>query len=507
MTGVAVASSSQLAADVGAAVAGAGGNAVDVAIATCLTSMTTEPGVCSLGGSGYITIWPADRAAVTIDGYAEMPGRGLPPERLGKNAREIEMAYGGGMRTIVGFGSIATPGCIAAFGLASSRHGRLPWKELVMPAAHIANTGFPLPSNCRHYLQFSLDPIYGWQPHGREILVGEDGNLPEAGDIVRIPGLHDTLSRIGELGPEEFYTGELGHYIADYVFENGGALNRDDMAAYRAVERPSLDVPLDSWHIATSPPPAIGGATLAAMLYLMNDVSPNGWTPEAVRRMAEAQQTVIDYRHKRLDDSETLEADIAALLESTRASRTSCSQDTVHTSAVDAQGTGCSITMSAGYGSGALPPGTGCWLNNSLGEVELSPSGLKVAAPGTRLTSNMAPSVARRADGTVLAAGSPGADRITTAMLQVLVNYIHFHMDLGEAVGHPRAHLESTPQGYRVAHEPGLPMDLVDMAMRHFDDLSMFFGGVACAEWSPDSGFTVAGDPRRHGGTAIVRGE
>ena len=69
MSGVAVASSSQLAADVGAEIARAGGNAVDAAIAAMIVSMTSEPGVCSLGGSGFVTIGPADAPAVTIEGY------------------------------------------------------------------------------------------------------------------------------------------------------------------------------------------------------------------------------------------------------------------------------------------------------------------------------------------------------------------------------------------------------------------------------------------------------
>ena len=34
-------------------------------------------------------------------------------------------------------------------------------------------------------------------------------------------------------------------------------------------------------------------------------------------------------------------------------------------------GLACSITSSAGYGSGVVVPGTGIWLNNSLGEVDL----------------------------------------------------------------------------------------------------------------------------------------
>ena len=92
------------------------------------------------------------------------------------------------------------------------------------------------------------------------------------------------------------------------------------------------------------------------------------------------------------------------------------SPSTIHTSAVDTDGLACSITTSAGYGAGVMIPGTGMWLNNSLGELELQPHGLARFGPGDRLPSNMAPTVARRTDGKVMAIGSPGADRITTAI-------------------------------------------------------------------------------------------
>jgi gamma-glutamyltranspeptidase/glutathione hydrolase len=506
MSGVAVATSSQLAADVGAEICRAGGNAVDAAIATCLTSTTTEPGICSLGASGFVTIWPAGGDHVTIDGYAAMPGLGLPPEELGLNAWPVDLKYGGGVRTIVGWGSIAVPGCIAALGMASERYGKLPWREVVMPAARIATKGFPLPSHCHHYLKFAIDSIYGWDPNNDGILTDPTGSLIPPYTIVRIPGLGDALERIAEKGPDEFYCGDLGKRIADYVSDNGGALNRRDMESYRAIEGTSLDVPLDAWHVATSPSPALGGATLGAMLLSIKDIGADGWTSEAVARLVDAQLAVTDFRHRRLDHSTSMAGDIRQLMESVREGTPLTSQDTVHTSVVDDSGCGCAITLSAGYGSGAIPPGTGCWLNNSLGELELSPGGLKIVAPGTRLTSNMAPTVARKPDGTVLAAGSPGADRITTAMLQALINFVHFGMSLEDAVAHPRVHVETTPEGYRVACEPGMPMDKVTLPTRHFDNISMFFGGVSAAEWSPVRGFEVASDPRRKGGTAIVEG-
>lgn len=505
MTAVAVASSSQLAADAGATVAAQGGNAVDAAISACLTSMTTEPGVCALGGAGFVTVWVPGQRPLTIDGYAAVPGLGLSEPRAGQAAWEVELSYGGGVRTAVGYGSVGVPGGLAAMGQAAERFGRLPWREVVEPSRAIAQAGFPLPFACHQYLQTSADLVYGWEPHSREVFLNTENQLVAAGETMRLPYLAETLERIGRRGVQDFYTGDLGHAIADYIYDNGGALNREDMAQYRAIERPALDVPLDEWHVGTNPAPAIGGATLAAMLLMMEKVRHTGWDAASVKRLVEVQHAVIAYRHRVLDESADLGKDVRRLLEMARANELpNTSGSTVHTSAVDEEGRGCSITMSSGYGAGAVPPGTGIWLNNCLGELELNRGGFEAMQPGARLVSNMAPTVARSGDGRVLSAGSPGADRITSAILQVLVNYMHFGMPLEKAVAHPRAHVEKDGDGYRVAYERGLPMEAVDLPGRPFDQNSMFFGGVGVAEWDPDKGFTVAADPRRQGGTAIA---
>src|SRR5215208_659273 len=71
------------------------------------------------------------------------------------------------------------------------------------------------------------------------------------------------------------------------------------------------------------------------------------------------------------------------------------SSSTAHVSAVGSEGNACAITASSGYGSGATVPGTGLMLNNCLGEPELNRLGLHALTPGTRLASNMSPTVGR----------------------------------------------------------------------------------------------------------------
>ena len=80
--GAAIATSSKLAADAGATMVEAGGNAADAAVAAALVSAVTEPGVVDLGSGAYATIWPAGEPPVTLDGGVEMSGRGLDEDRF-----------------------------------------------------------------------------------------------------------------------------------------------------------------------------------------------------------------------------------------------------------------------------------------------------------------------------------------------------------------------------------------------------------------------------------------
>jgi gamma-glutamyltranspeptidase/glutathione hydrolase len=178
------------------------------------------------------------------------------------------------------------------------------------------------------------------------------------------------------------------------------------------------------------------------------------------------------------------------------------SASTVHTSVVDDAGLACAITASSGYGSGEMPQGTGLWLNNCLGELELNRKGLDAGPPGIRLPSNMAPGVAR-SSAQVLAFGTPGADRITTALHQFLINFIQIGLPLGDAVAHPRAHLEISDKGLNLAVEPGLALPDLDIPVTTYPAIGMYFGGVGAALFDRRSGFEVAADPRREGGTFV----
>ncbi len=504
---VIIASDAQIVVDAGAAVANRGGNAVDAAIAATLSSMCTNLGIIAPGASGFITIWRKGENPITIDAYAEMPGRGLDSVKFGSGMKEAFFDYGGGTSTMVGYGSVATPGIFAGLDLAAKKYGNLPWSEIVVPAQQQVARGFPLSQVAAEYFSYTHQVIFGWHRDSYRVIHKADGSYLQLGDMVRLPELAQSLQLIAEGGVDVLYHGELGEKITAEIQANQGLLTAEDLASYRAIERSPIIINFGDWEIATNPSPAVGGTCLAAMLLLMDKRSLYEWSAETVREIAEIQQAVLQYRSNYLEgvSESIIDREAAHLLEMAAKDdwqQLTKSPSTIHISAVDSDGLACSISASSGYGSGVMAGGTGLWLNNSLGEIELHPQGLHDLSPGTRLTSNMAPTVCRREDGTVLAIGSPGASRITTALAQVLFNFIRLNLPLEQAISHPRLHFEVFNNTPTIAFETGLNVEALNLTSRQFERLSMYFGGVQAAYGHPSDGLTAAADPRRTGGIA-----
>ena len=507
MTRVAVATTSQLAADAAHEIAANGGNAVDCALAAAVLAMNTEPGVCALAGGAYVTVWKPESDPVTIDGNVAIPGRGVAKEQRGRGVESVTMEYGGGITTLVGTGTVGVPGTLAAVESAWKRFGSAKWQAILEPTIRVTRDGFPLSSACHYYLGYSGDPIFGRSQDGHAAL--HDGKkLRAAAATIIVPHLSDSIALIAEEGARAFYEGDLAEAIVAHVQDGGGKLGTADLRHYRAQERPCLRTDVGSWTIATNPPPAVGGVVLSAMLSAFSSEAFDAWDSAATARLIAVQQACLNYRKRHLDLAADVGAAAETLLEAARQGALPgpwTSAATVHTSAVDDQGLGCAITASSGYGSGEMPAGTGLWLNNCLGELELNRRGLDAGPSGARLPSNMAPSVACR-EGQVLAVGSPGADRITTAMHQFLVNALQLDMPLGEAVAFPRVHVDTSGSEDRLAAEAGLDLPDTDLPLQTYPEINMYFGGVGAASFSVEDGFDVAADPRREGGVCIFDG-
>ena len=501
---IAVATTSPLAADAAREIAEYGGNAVDCGIAAAMCSINTQPGVCALAGSAFVTIWVDGQRPITIDGNVAVPGLGLD-DGFEPLVESVEIDYGGGVTTLVGASSVAVPGTLAALYTASQRYGRLPWKRIMQPTIRAVRRRFPFPAACHYFLGYAGDLIYGRSPDGHGALHDGDGGLLDVGTPIHVPHLAEALEAIADEGEDVFYRGEIGRRISDHVRAGGGMLTMADLDEYRPEIRPSLSVNMKNWEIATNPPPAIGGANLAAMLLAFGTDAMESWSREQVARLIQTQRAVMRYRSANLDLADDVEEPAAAMLElALRGDMIPAwsSGSTVHTSAVGVDGSACAITASSGYGSGEMPPGTGIWLNNCLGELELNRHGLAAGPPGRRLPSNMAPGIARSSE-TVMAMGSPGADRITTALHQFIVNFLQLGLTLDEAIAHPRMHLRIDGDMQNLAVEPGFDLPAMNIGVTEFSGISMYFGGVVAALARSNGKLEAAADPRREGGTCI----
>ncbi|MGA8986562.1 gamma-glutamyltransferase [Aeromicrobium sp.] len=488
MPDVALAAPNEAAADAGEQVARSGGNAVDAALAAALVTMVNEVGIVSLSSGGFITVQPADGSPPqTVDGWMDMPGRGRD---LGGGTWDIETAYGGGVTVTIGPGSVAAHGSLAAFGEAHSRWGSVPWREIVAPAIAVARGGFRLGSASRYYLEYVHDDIFGWDPQSRAAVHDADGEL-ETGLIV-LPDLVGSLELIASDGPRVLHTGDLASLISADVLDRGGILAPDDLAAYRPVVRPALLATVGDWTFGTNPPPSVGGVCIAAMLRLLEGRPNAHWDAEDVAHLVRVQRAVLGHRLEVLDHSDDLERDAAAYLRLVDRNHLAVleSGSTAHISATDSDGGACAVTVSSGYSSGMIAKGTGIWLNNCLGEQELNAGGLHGLQPGARLLSNMAPTVGHHVDGSVLAIGSPGADRITTAIVQALAGFVG-GMGLQQAINHPRVHV----------HRAGR----IEEVVKTETDLTMYYGGVAATLRRHDGHLVAAADPRRDGAIRLVR--
>ncbi|MFN3873314.1 MAG: gamma-glutamyltransferase family protein, partial [Ignavibacterium sp.] len=133
------------------------------------------------------------------------------------------------------------------------------------------------------------------------------------------------------------------------------------------------------------------------------------------------------------------------------------SMETTHYSIIDKDGNAVSTTttINSSYGSRVVVDGAGFLLNNEMDDFSSKPgepnqfglvgSEANKIEPGKRMLSSMTPTIITRNNKPVLILGSPGGSTIPTVVLQVILNYLDFGMDIQEAVNSPRFHHQWLP--------------------------------------------------------------
>ena len=451
------------------------------------------------GAGGFLMVRSPAGEVALLDFFVAVPGLGPGGRRLDPaDLDHFTVPFGGADQVFhIGPASVAVPGMAIGLGEALRRFGRLPVADVVAPAVRIAREGVVLTREAG-YLHEILGDMLTASPEAAAVYA-PGGRLLGEGDRLRNDDLADALELIGREGPEAMRTGALGTAIVAHLQERGGHVTRDDLAAYRVVDRPPLRVDYRGVTVLTNPPPSSGGALIAVALRELEQGPSPGRDHVAryralVRAGIAANAVRGDGFHAALG-----EEDVVERLWARRPT------GTTHASAVDADGWMASLSSSNGSGSGVMAPGTGILLNNMLGEEDLNPGGFGRTDPGERMTSMMAPSLLLRDGEPVMALGSAGSNRLRSAILQTVVNLVDAGMDVPAAVRTPRVH----PEGDGVDVEGGVPEKAVAAlladghSLRRWGEMNLFFGGVSAAG-AGRAGLEGAGDLRRGGAASAV---
>ena len=495
----------------------AGGNAFDAALAALCTATVAEPLLASLGGGGFLVAMPASGEPVVYDFFCQTPAQRRPEKEI--DFYPIMADFGAAMQEFhIGLGSMAVPGVVGGVFEIHRDLGRMPVGEIMAPAIDLARSGVEV-NAFFHYIVRILQPIV---ESSRESFClyespGSPGELIREGEKLVNPDAADTLEQLAMAGPDIFYRGDWAEQLARDCREDGGQLTLADLAAYRVERRAPVRFNYRDAECFINPPPSPGGCLLAFALNLLAD-----WLPAAtkfgsrehilnlLRSMRAASLARNEYKlelgldHAKMEqllDSETIRRWKQSVQLHSMFSR-----GTTHISVADAQGNLASLTVSNGEGCSYVLPGTGVMMNNMLGEEDLNPGGFHRWKEGCRLASMMSPAVVERADGTRLALGSGGSNRIRSAISQVLINHLDFQMPLKDAVAAPRIHLESEMLSIEEGFSQIAMQAMEDAApeIHEWARKNLFFGGVHAVSASPDGHFDGAGDPRRGGEVAFA---
>jgi gamma-glutamyltranspeptidase/glutathione hydrolase len=391
----------------------------------------------------------------------------------------------------IGPASVGTYGMAAGLWEASSRFGRIPLADLVVPAARLAREGVEM-NEPQAYVIEILAGIVTSTPECAA-LFAPDGRVVRAGDVVRQPELADALTRLGAEGPAPFYTGDIAAAIVEWLAERGGIVSAADLAGYAVLDREPIRASYRGRDVVTNPPPSAGGILVAHALALLGASDGPPDVARVVETMERTQAERTPEFLEGLDDPTFVQRFLA---------RQSPLGSTTHVAVLDREGWACSVTSSNGSSSGVVVPGTGVHLNNMLGEQDLNPLGFHRHRPGRRMPSMMSPTAVLRDGAPELVLGSAGSNRIRSAILQTVIRVVDDGMVAGDAVQAPRLHFEDGV----VYAEPGIdtaPLERAGRAIGRFRELNLFFGGVQAAARDSRGRFSGGGDPRR-GGAAVV---
>lgn len=365
--------------------------------------------------------------------------------------------------------------------MANTNFGTMKWADLLRPAIRLAADGFPVSrwqmenfrSNAEHLSQSN-------SPDSARIFLN-DGSFYQQGETFQQPELAETLQRIASYGAREFYEGVTARMLVKAMRQNHGLITAEDLRDYRAKLRTPLTIQYHGYEIITAPLPSAGGICLLQMLSMLDGSgyeTKGAGSARAYHYLADVMRLSYADRNKYLADADFVKVPLArltnasylaarrALIDPEKATSSGAigreipasseGDNTTHFSIVDFKGNAVAVTytLNAAYGSGVTVPRAGFLLNDEMDDFTthtnrpnlfgVIQSTNNLIAPGKRPLSSMVPTIVLTNEKPFLVLGAPGGTRIPSAVLQVMLNVIDFHMPIQDAVDFPRIHAQGT---------------------------------------------------------------
>ena len=513
-----VATSHPLAAQAGLRMLGAGGNAVDAAVATAACMTVLEPCSNGLGSDAFCILWDGTQlhglnasgpapAAWTREYFVRKYGESAttPPQR--------------------GWDSVSVPGAVAAWAALSLRFGKLAFADLMAPAAEIAERGYAVPVVVQQkwMLASKVADLVAGPGYAAHFL--PKGRPPEVGERVAVPNVARALRLIGATKGEAFYRGEISQAIAAWSRQHGGAMTAADLAAYR----PEWVAPLAQdyrGHTLHEIPP--NGQGIAAQMALgmlehfdlaslpIDGPACQHLQIEAMKlAFADVYRFVADPRHMEGPPAMLLDAQYLAsrakLIDPKQAqvfgAGYAIKGGTIYLSAADESGMMVSFIQSnyMGFGSGVVEPMFGISLQNRGCGFSLDAKSPNVVAPGKRPFQTIIPGFLTQGGAPLMSFGVMGGNMQPQGHVQTLVRMLDHGQNPQAACDAPRWRFN---QGLEINVERHMPVATREalQALGHsivgLNDSYMDFGAGQfiwrLGEPAID-GYVAASDPRRDG--------
>lgn len=485
----------------GVSVLEAGGNAVDAAVAAAFALGVCEPAASGLGGQTMMLLRSAEqKRTIALDGSSRAPNRAVPG-KVGKKER------------LRGHRATTVPSTPATLEYVRSRYGTLPLDSVLAPAIRIAEEGYEV-SELQSDLTKRVFKLLRNGPAGPLFLKGGIKSYRK-GEVLKQPVLARTLNRLAKNGVEDFYTGGIARLIHEDMIANGGLIRDDDLAQIPwPLERRPLSCRFGNLRVRTFPPPA-AGRTLVQMLNILSHFDPKRRDPDTPRgglllaRVIRRAFLDRDDRpfdpdfYPQVEEKRMVSRDYAERVARRLKRRTSLKGETTHLSVMDRWGNVVALTQSIErvYGSCVASPELGFLYNDYMSAFEhediTHPYHLR---PNAVPWASVAPTIVWKSGRPWLAIGSPGSERITPSILQVLLRLER--QSLYDAVEAPRLHCSLdgvvSLEASRVRDDVIEALEGYGYEIDERDSYSFYLGCVQ-AVMRERGTFVGVADPRRDG--------